>query len=149
MPPSPLPDVDFTDHLWAQRRRIATLSSETESLRARGKRLLTESNFLAERLDQSFTDLANAFLANRKAVTELRLRSSARQTSVPICDTSEGASDRLPADSPDLVDALQQATDILRMEFTGTEGSGSETLAKCEKVLQRTRSICTLELSLY
>jgi hypothetical protein len=55
----------------------------------------------------------------------------------------------LAADSPDLVDALQQATDILRMEFTGTEGSGSETLAKCEKVLQRTRSICTLELSLY
>jgi hypothetical protein len=53
------------------------------------------------------------------------------------------------ADSPDLVDALQEATDILKMEFADTEGSGRETLDKCEKALQRNRSICTLELPLY
>jgi hypothetical protein len=53
------------------------------------------------------------------------------------------------ADSSDLVEALQEATDILKMEFADTDGSGRETLHKCEKALQRTRSICTLELTLY
>jgi hypothetical protein len=148
-PPGPLRDMDLIDHLRTQRHRIATLSSEAESLRARGRRLLAESNFLTERLDRSFTDLAGAFLANRRAVEDLRLHSSVKQARVPVRATSIGASEQLLADSPDLVDALQQATDILKMEFADTEGSGRETLDRCEKALQRTRSIRTIELPLY
>jgi len=57
--------------------------------------------------------------------------------------------ERVLADSPDLIDALQQATEILKLEFSDTEGSGRQTLAKCEQTLQRTRSTQTIELSLY
>jgi hypothetical protein len=148
-PASLLPDIDLIDHLRAQRHRIAGLSSEAGSLCSRGRRLLAESNTLAVRLDQSFTDLASAFLANRKAVAELRLNSFARHRSARVRAASEGSMERVLTDSPDLVDALQEATDILKLEFTGTQGSGSETLAKCEKALERNRSICTLELPLY
>jgi hypothetical protein len=148
-PSSLLPDSDLINHVRAQRHRIATLSSEAGCLCSRGRRLLSESNFLAVRLDQSFTDLATAFLANKKAVTELRLHSSARQGSTQVRAASEGTAERVLADAPDLVGALEEATDILKLEFTGTKGSGSETLAKCEKALERNRSICTLELPLY
>jgi len=48
-----------------------------------------------------------------------------------------------------MVEALEQATEILKMEFSGTEGGGLDTLVKCERVLQRTRSTCTIELPLY
>jgi hypothetical protein len=148
-PSCPLPDLDLIDRLRSQRHRIATLSSKAESLRARGRHLLAESNFLAARLDQSFTDLASAFLANRKAVADLRFHSSSRRCGAPIRAASAGLPDQVVADSPDLVDALQEATDILKMEFADTEGSGRETLDKCEKALQRNRSICTIELPLY
>lgn len=49
----------------------------------------------------------------------------------------------------DMVEALQQAAVILKMEFTDIQGSGRETLAKCEKVLLRMRSVRTMELPLY
>jgi hypothetical protein len=48
-----------------------------------------------------------------------------------------------------MVEALQQAAVVPKMEFTDTQGSGRETLVKCEKVLQRMRSVRTMELPLY
>jgi len=52
-------------------------------------------------------------------------------------------------DSPDTLEALRQAAEILQMEFADTEGSGRETLVKCESVLKRTRFVRTIELPLY
>ena len=57
--------------------------------------------------------------------------------------------ERLLTDSPDLVEALAEAAQILEMEFADTDGSGHETLVKCEKALQRTRLTQTIELPLF
>jgi len=45
-------------------------------------------------------------------------------------------------------EALELAAEILKMEFAETEGSGKETFLKCEKVLERTKSVMTVRLSL-
>jgi len=37
----------------------------------------------------------------------------------------------------ELVTALEQATDLLEVEFLNTEGSGYETLLKCKKALAK------------
>jgi hypothetical protein len=85
----------------------------------------------------------------KSAVAELRLRRSQARTGTPVPKPKGSLVDRALADSPDIVEALEQATEILKMQFLGTEGSGRETLAICEKVLRRARSICTIELPLY
>jgi hypothetical protein len=60
-----------------------------------------------------------------------------------------GSCERVLAGSPDMVEALQQSAEILKMEFQVTEGSARDTLVKCEKVLQRIHSVRTIELLLY
>lgn len=62
---------------------------------------------------------------------------------------STNVSARVLADSPDMVEALQQSAEILKMEFEDTEGIGRDTLVKCEKVLKRIHSVRTVELPLY
>jgi hypothetical protein len=44
---------------------------------------------------------------------------------------------------------LLQSTEILKLEFSGLEGSGREILVKRENALRKTRSVCTIELPLY
>jgi hypothetical protein len=144
-PPASLPDL--IGHLKAQRQKIAALSIQTGTLQSRGMRLLAESNSLAERVQLSCTDLAKTFLSTKTAVAKGRLRRSRGPVGSPL--PSEKPSERVLADSPEVIDALQQATEILKMEFSETEGSGRQTLVKCEKALQRTRSTQTIELSLY
>ena len=145
IPATPVPDL--LGHLRTQRRRIAALAKKTIALQTRGMGLLAESVSLARLFEQSSANLAKTHLTIRTAVAELRQRRSLSQggESLPAKRPSES----VLADSPDVIDALQQATEVLKMEFSDTEGSGRQTLAKCEKVLHRTRSTQTIELSLY
>lgn len=62
---------------------------------------------------------------------------------------SKHVSARLLADSHEMFEVLLQSTKILKLEFTGLEGGGRETLVKCENALCKTRSVCTIELPLY
>jgi hypothetical protein len=136
------------DQLRAQRHRIASLSRETGTLQSRGKSLLKESYLVAARVEQSRARLANAFLTTRSALAELRLSRAQNQGGIPIAKSHGLAAERVLADPPDLLEALQQATEILKMEFSDTEGSGRETLVKCEKALRRNCSRI-IELRLY
>ena len=145
--PAPLPDL--IHELRAQRIRISALSRKSGALRDRGRNLLAKSKSLAARVEQSCTSLAITCLNTRSAVAELRLRRSGSQGRTTVPKPSTNAPELVLADSPDMVEALEQATEILKMEFSGTEGRGLDTLVKCEKVLHRTRSTCTIELPLY
>ncbi len=111
--------------------------------------MLAESKSLAARVEQSCTNLAGAYLITKLAVAELRLRRSSKKGGTPIANPSSNVPEVVLADSPDLVEALAQATDILKMEFADTDGSGHETLVKCEKVLQRAHLTQTIELPLF
>jgi hypothetical protein len=48
-----------------------------------------------------------------------------------------------------MVEALGLAAEILKLKFAETEGSGKETLLRCERVLGRTKSVLTVRLPLY
>jgi hypothetical protein len=133
--------------LQSQRRKIIALASKTGTLQTRGRLLLAESNSLAENLKRSSSYLVHTYHLTKATLEDLRLRGTAREVGLPM--RSANGSERVIEDSPDMVEALQQAAEILEMEFTDTEGSGRETLAKCEKVLERTRSIKTIALPLY
>jgi hypothetical protein len=143
--PGSLPEV--VRQLRDQRLRIAALASKSIELRANGKRLLAQSSSLAEAFEQSRADLSRTYLTTEKAAKNLRLRGPGRGTVIPFF--SRDSTERVLIDSPDMVEALQQAAEILAMEFAATEGSGRETLMKCESVLKRAQSIRTIELSLY
>ena len=143
----PLPDL--IHQLRAQRIRISALSRKSGALRVRGRDLLAKSKSLAACVEQSWANLAIACLDTRSAVAEFRLHRSARHRRTPVPKPSPSVPELVLADSPDMVEALEQATEILKMEFSGTEGTGLDALVKCEKVLQRTRSTCTIELPLY
>jgi hypothetical protein len=144
-PPSPL--WGAIDQLKSQRNRIAALADTTEQRRTRGKCLLVESYSLAEKLERSRASLANTLLATKATVANLEMRSWGRENGSPTQPTN--VSERVLRDSPDMVEALQQSAEILKMEFQDTEGSGRDTLVKCEKVLRRIRSVRTIELPLY
>ncbi len=143
----PLPDL--IHQLRYQRRRISALSRKSGALRNRGIHLLAESKSLAARVEQSCTNLASAYLTTKSAVAELSLRRSGKNGGTPIPNPPSNVPEVVLADSPDLVEALAQATDILKMEFADTDGSGHETLVKCEKVLQRSYFTQTIELPLF
>jgi hypothetical protein len=138
---------ELLGHLRTQRRRIAALSKKTIALQTRGMSLLAESSLLARLLEQSSSNLAKTHLTIRTAVAEARLSRSHSQCGTPL--PAQTRTEHLLDDSPDVLDALRQATEILKMEFSDTEGSGRQTLAKCQKALHRTRSTQTIELSLY
>ena len=145
MPATSMPEL--LGHLRTQRRRIAALSKITIALQTRGRTLLAESSSLARLLEQSSANLAKTHLTIRTAVAKLRLCRAPGRGGTPF--PAKMPAERVLADSPDLIDALQQATEILKLEFSDAEGSGRQTLAKCEQALQRTRSTQTIELSLY
>jgi hypothetical protein len=119
----------------AQRRSIITLSEAAEALKARGKHLLAESNSHAEKFGQASKNLAETYVKTRTAMAKLRLPDSAREDGSSTLRNN--LSERVIEDSPEMVDALQHATEILKMEFSDSEGSGQETLLKCERVLDR------------
>ena len=144
-----IPVPHLIHQLRAQRRRISALSRESGTLRNRGIHLLAESKSLASQVEQSCTSLANAYLTTKLAVAELGLRRSRKNGDTPFPSPSSNVPAVVLADSPDLVEALAQATDILKMEFADTDGSGHETLVKCEKVLKRRHLTQTIELSLF
>ena len=145
IPAAPVPEL--LGHLRTQRRRIAALSKKTIALQTRGMSLLAESTLLARLFQQSSANLAQTHLTISSAVAEARLSRSHSQCGTPL--PAKTRAEHVLADSPDVLDALQQATEILKMEFSDTEGSGRQTLAKCQKALHRTRSTQTIELSLY
>ncbi len=144
-----LPLPDLIHQLRAQRRRISTLSRKSGTLQNRGRHLLAESKLLASQVEQSCTNLASAYLTTKSAVAELSLRRSRKNGDTPTPSPSSNVPEVVLADSPDLVEALAQATDILKMEFADTDGSGHQTLVKCEKVLQRMHLTQTIELPLF
>jgi hypothetical protein len=132
--------------LEAQRRRIRALSKTSATLETRGKHLLAKSNLLRDKFGQSSKNLTQTFAVTKTAVAELRLLGSSREGG--NLTPREKAAERVVEDSPEMVEALQQATEILKLEFSDSEGSGRETLVKCEQVLQRTRRVWTIELPL-
>jgi hypothetical protein len=138
---------DLLGHLRTQRRRIATLAKKTIALQTRGMSLLAESSSLARLFEQSRANLARTHLTIATSLAELRQRRSLSRSGEPL--PAKRPVECVLADSPDVIDALQQATEILKMEFSDTEGSGRQTLTKCQQALQRTRSTQTIELSLY
>jgi hypothetical protein len=95
-------------------------------------------------MQRSFTQLASIYLTMKTAESESR-----RHRSDGFSAHSPKRGRAIHRHSPDLVDALTQATEILETEFFDTEGSGRETLAKCEMALQRTRRKLTIDLPLY
>jgi hypothetical protein len=135
------------NNLKSQRHKIAILAGKTGTLRARGQDLLAESILLSAGLERSSRDLADTYVLTKKVLTGLPLRGSGRQAGVPL--RSQNMSERIVEDSPDMVEALEEAAEILKMEFAETQGSGRETLLKCEKVLGRTKSVFTLRFPLY
>jgi hypothetical protein len=137
--------TEIATGLRMQRLRIDALANETGTLRTRGKHLRAESKSLADGCERSFTQLASVYLTMKTADSEFRRHRDAAFSAQPP-KSAGGPSIEYP---PDLVDALTQATEILETEFFDTEGSGRETLAKCEMVLQRTRRKLTIDLPLY
>ncbi len=116
------------------------------TLRKRGKHLLAESNSLAERFGEASRNLAETYAETQTAMAGLRLLGSAKK--LEASTPRKSVVERVIEDSPDTVEALQQAAEILRMEFYDSEGSGRETLLKCERVLKRARRVWTIELPL-
>ncbi len=140
-------DLAAGNPLKSQRRRIVALADEAGKLRKRGKCLLAESYSLAESIARSRANLPSTFHETIAAVATVQLRGSGRESG--IARNSKKESERVLTDSPDMVEALRQAAEILEMEFLDAEGSGREPLAKCEKVLQRARTVRTIELPPY
>ena len=137
--------TEIAARLRMQRLRIDALANETGTLRTRGKRLRAESKSLAEGCQRSFTQLASIYLTMKTAESEFRGHSSADFSAHPPNSAGGPSIEH----SPDLVDALTQAAEILETAFFDTEGSGRETLAKCEMALQSTRRKLTIDLPLY
>ena len=133
--------------LRTQRQQIAALARRSRTLQTRGKCLVTQANSLAERIEGASKNLVSTYHVTQKALADLHLRGTGRQDGILSC--SHSLNERVLEDAPDMVEALQQAAVILKMEFTDTQGSGRETLVKCETVLQRMRSVRTMELPLY
>ena len=133
--------------LRTQRQQIAALARRTRTLQTRGKCLVTEANSLAERIQGAGKNLVSTYQVTQRALAGLHLRGTGQQDEILSC--SHSVNERVLEDAPDMVEALQQAAVILKMEFTDTQGSGRETLVKCETVLQRMRSVRTMELPLY
>jgi hypothetical protein len=102
---------------------------------------------IPEQAIRMFTRFCPHDPAKRHCKFQLRQRRSGKQAGTPV--PVKTVTERVLADSPDLVAALAQPTEILKMEFADTRGSGYETLVKCEKVLQRTNSTQTIELPLF
>jgi hypothetical protein len=146
-PPSPsssLPDLGI--YLGAQRRRITALSKTSEALQTRGKHLLAESNSLAEKFGQASRNLTETYVKTKTAMAELRLLGSAKE--LEASTPRKNVAERVIEDSPEVVEALRQATEILKLEFYDSEGSGRETLLECEQVLKRAQRVWTVELPL-
>jgi hypothetical protein len=133
--------------LRTQRQQIAALARRSRTLQTRGKSLVTQANSLAERIEGAGKNLVSTYHVTQRALAGLRQLGTGRQDG--ILPRSHSLKERVLEDAPDMVEALQQAAAILYMEFADTQGSGRETLVKCEKVLQRTRSVSTMELPLY
>jgi hypothetical protein len=53
---------------------------------------------------------------------------------------SPEASEHIAGRTPEVFGALSEATEILRLTFEGTEGSGNETLQRCSAVLSKAAS---------
>lgn len=133
--------------LRTQRQQIAALARRSRTLQTRGKCLVTQANSLAERIEGAGKNLVSTYHMTQRALAGLRQLRTGRQDG--ILSRSHSLNERVLEDAPDMVEALQQAAVILNMEFADTQGSGRETLVKCEKVLQRARSVSTMELPLY
>jgi hypothetical protein len=139
--------ANAVDDIKSQQRRIVALTNKSVALRRRGKSLLAESNSLAERMKRSSRNFVRTYHLTRMALDGLRLRRSDKAGVLPTSSTN--FRERVLEDSPDMVEALLQAAEILKLEFADTEGSGRATLAKCETVLKRTQTVQTIELPLY
>lgn len=138
---------DLLCDLLSQRQRIVALAKQTVVLQARGRHLLATSSTLAESLAQSSAGLVQTYSATRAAAAGLQIGPAA--SSGGYCAPRQDFRERATHDSPELLEALAQATELLRMEFHDTDGGGSDTLAKCEQALLKARTSCTIELRLY
>lgn len=133
--------TNFAGRLYAQRRETENLLARSALLRSRCLLRRTETRLLCEEIGHFCKTLAATFTS----IERLRydLCGSLHQGDSDCTDLESITAPR------DLVGALEDATEILRMEFLETEGSGRETLVKCEDALRKAQSIRTFILPLY
>lgn len=127
--------------LRTQRRKTESLLARSAMLRSWCLLLGAETKLLWEGTKQSCKTLAGTFSSINGQRCELC--GPSRQSGSERTDLENIAAPR------DLVAALEDATEILKMEFFETEGSGRQTLVKCEDALRRAHSVRTLILPLY
>lgn len=98
-----------------------------------------KSNSVDERVEHSCSNLANTFNLTKAALFQSYLHRSGGVLNAPV--GSKHVSARLLADSQEMFEVLLQSTEILKLEFSGLEGSGRETLVKRGNALRKTRSV--------
>lgn len=136
---TPLELAGLWPRLRAQRRKAEDLLSRNAMLLARCSRLRAETKLVCEEIAQCCETLTCTFVSVKRCRTcaparpSRALRANLKNTAAPH----------------DLVAALRDAIELLRMEFLETDGSGRETLTKCENALRRVQSIRTFILELY
>jgi hypothetical protein len=146
---SPLSDGDVFASTLAQRRRLEALCVRSEMLRTRGSMLRDEVQWLSQCIQHSYLKLIAAYTAMKHANTPAGHHF--RPSGDPALQNTMPAKGAQPvAIETDLTDALLGATEILRTEFADTQGSGRETLERCERALCKARlPIRSIELPLY
>lgn len=127
--------------LRAQRRKSDVLLAQNAVLRSRCVLRQAETKLLCEGIGEFCKTLAETFASIERVRRENC--TSPRQGGADRTDLENVAAPR------DFVSALAVATELLRMEFLETEGSGRETLVKCEDALRKAHSGRTFILPLY
>ena len=127
--------------LRAQRRKSDVLLAQSAVLRYRCVLRQAETKLLCDGIGEFCKTLAGTFASIERVRRENC--TSPRQSGTDRTDLEDVAAPR------DFVSALADATELLRMEFLETEGSGRETLVKCEDALRKAQSVRTLILPLY
>jgi hypothetical protein len=116
----------------APKKHLAELSRRSDVLRIRSESLRTEFDCVTDRLESLQRQLNSARPAVQKSSRQDRIR---RQESAPAEPLAADVRRLTPTLRASVAQALSSAVEILRCEFTGTNGSGNDTLRLCEQAL--------------
>jgi hypothetical protein len=114
--------------LEVHRNRAESLIRKGRTLQSRGRRLAVKAGSLCNQLSQCGAALSNS--CARSTTMRIRLALRPRPIRIPAAlpsATTETLGEVV--ESPDLLAALADAVEILKLEFADTEGSGRRTLA--------------------
>jgi hypothetical protein len=104
--------------------RYSVLVKRSAELKLRQMALVAESKSLCDELLRTWAAIVDT---------------SARAVTLTESDRRREKRDEMDFGEPvkELAAALSAAISVLRMEFSGTEGSGRQTLIRCERTLRR------------